>query len=123
MMGAAPNAVKILQASNKHRFKSLEISPLMKQTEMCDLSTLPVEFIVFPNVFSILMMETNAAVADNRQPFTYFDLYKEDFTPEWLPPDAIGGVPAHIAEHFKLATDQNKKGPHGTCDKYWKSLQ
>ena len=54
-------------------------------------------------------METKVAAADSRQPFTYFDLSKEGFTPEWLPPDAVGGVPTHIAEDFKLATDQNKK--------------
>ena len=93
-----------------YRYKSSEISPSMKLAVVDDLSTLPVEFIADPEVFSLLMMETKAATEDGRQPFTYFDLCQDSFTPQWFAPEAVGGVPAQVAEDFKFATDQNEKG-------------
>ena len=110
MMGATPSAMKILQTSNMIRYTASDIFQLLKDATMCDLSTVPVGFASFPDVYSALMMETRSAIAEGRQPLSYVDISKEDFTPTWLPPEAVGSVASHIAKEFKLATDPNKKG-------------
>ena len=69
MMGAAPSAMKILQTSNMIRDKASDIGQLLKNTTMGDLSTLPVEFMSFSDDYSLLMMETRGAIADNRKHF------------------------------------------------------
>ena len=55
------------------------------------------------------MMDTKAAKRDGKQRITYFYLCENDFIPNWMPPEAVGGVTHHITEEFKLATDPTKK--------------
>ena len=55
------------------------------------------------------MMNTNASRKENKQPLTYFYLCGEYFIPNWLAPEAVGGLPHHLADEFKLATDPTKK--------------
>ena len=93
MLGVSPNAMKIIQTTNALNLKS----------------SLPVEFMPSPDIYSLLLSDSTAASERGHHALTYFNLCEKDFLPPWLPPEAVGGVAVHIKEDYSLATDATKK--------------
>ena len=78
LMGASPNTIKITQTAGMKKCKACELNTLLSKAQIGDLTTLPVQFKAYPDVFSILMAETKNALMDKKQPFSYFDLTNKD---------------------------------------------
>ena len=108
-LGVGANSTKVIQTSNAERVKPQEIGPIHKKAKMGDLSTLPYNLILSSDVYTLLLMDTKLTKQDGKQRITYFDLCANDFIPNWLPPEAVGGVSGHITEDFRLNTDPTKK--------------
>ena len=95
-LGVGANSTKVLQTSNADRVKPRDICSLHKKATMGDLSILPYNLIISSDVYTILLTDTNLTKQDGKQRITYFDLCANDFLPNWLPPEAVGGVSDHI---------------------------
>ena len=108
-LGVGANSTKVLQTSNADRVKPQDIFSIHKKAEMGDLSILPYNLILSADVYTLLLMDTKLTKQDGKQRITYFDLCANDFIPNWLPPEAIGGVSDHITEDFRLNTNPTKK--------------
>ena len=72
MLGASPNAMKVIQASNADKVKPGDIATLLKNAKTGDISKLPINLILSSDIYTLLMMDTNAAKKDNKQAITYF---------------------------------------------------
>ena len=109
MLGVSPNAMKVIKTANSLKLKMADIPAVRKEASAGDMSTLPIEFTSSSDVFSLMLMDSKTAAGNHRQAITYFNLCSDFFIPNWLPPEAVGGVPRHIKEDFQLATDPTKK--------------
>ena len=110
MMGTGAMAHTVLNTVNAVKVTPKMIPAFLRMASLGnDIDSLPMEFTPSTDVISMLISEGNAAIADNRQAFTYFLLTDDAFQPQWLPPEAIGGIVHFIKEDLILATDNQKK--------------
>ena len=87
--GVGANSTKVIQASNADKVKAQDISTLLQNAKTGDISKLPYNRILSPDVFTLLMVDTKAAKRDGKQRITYFYLCENDFIPNWMPPEAV----------------------------------
>ena len=57
-LGVGANSTKVIQTSNAERVKPQEIGPIHKKAKIGDLSTLPYNLILSPDVYTLLLMDT-----------------------------------------------------------------
>ena len=109
MLGSGPMTNTVMQAVNSVRMNPEQISEILRGAVFGDLSKLPFDFTPSTDVCSILLTENQAAAKNKRQPMSYIVLSEQAFLPEWVPPDAVGGIAHHIKPDMHLATDSEKK--------------
>ena len=66
-LGTSPNSMKVIQAANAVKTKPQDIATLHQNAKTGDIAKLPYNLILSADIYSLLMMDTNAAKKDKKQ--------------------------------------------------------